>query len=108
MPVWLSALVITTSTAPAVWPGVVAVIDVLLPTLTPVAAVPPKVTVAPVAKPVPVMVTEVPPLVDPEVGVIAVGFGGGGGGLDELWTLPRKAAICITHGTDELRGAAAL
>ena len=103
-------LVTTTLTAPAACAGVVAVIDVPPATFTFVAAVPPRVTVAPGRKPVPVMVTEVPPLVDPEAGVIAVGFGGGGegGGLDELWTLPRKAAICITHGTGELRGAVAL
>ena len=43
--------------------------------MTLVAAVPPKVTVAPLKKPVPVMVTDVPPVVDPEVGEIAVTVG---------------------------------
>ena len=75
-------MVTTTSTAPAAWAGVVAVIDVLLTMVTPVAAVPPSFTVAPVRKPVPAMVTAVPPLVVPELGVIEItvgaGFGGGG------------------------------
>jgi len=50
--------------------GVVAVMVVLLTTVTPVAAVPPKATVAPETKLVPVMVTLVPPVVGPEVGEI--------------------------------------
>ena len=40
-------------------------IEVLLFTVTAVAAVPPKLTVAPDRKPVPVMVTDVPPVVVP-------------------------------------------
>jgi hypothetical protein len=56
---------------------VVAVIDVLLTTVTPVAAVPPSFTIDPVRKPVPVMVTAVPPLVGPEAGAIAVTVGAG-------------------------------
>ena len=75
-------MVTTTFTAPAACAAVVAVIDVLLTTVTPVAAVPPRFTVAPVRKPVPAIVTAVPPLVVPEFGVIEVtvgaGFGGGG------------------------------
>ena len=57
--------------------GVLAVIVVLLFTITPVAAVPPTVTVAPEAKPVPVIVISVPPAVGPEVGdtVVTVGAG---------------------------------
>ncbi len=47
----------------------VAVIVVLLTTLTPVAAVPPMVTVAPATKLVPVIVRTVPPAVEPDVGV---------------------------------------
>jgi len=54
---------------------VVAAIEVLLATLTPVAAVPPIVTVAPLKKPVPVIVTAVPPAVVPDVGEIAVTVG---------------------------------
>jgi len=56
---------------------VVAVIDVLLTTTTPVAAVPPNVTVTPVMKFEPVMVTAVPPLTDAELGAIALTVGGG-------------------------------
>ena len=61
-------LVTSTLTPPAVWAGVVAVIEVLLTNVTFVAVVPPKVTVAPEAKFVPVIVTDVPPLTDPELG----------------------------------------
>jgi hypothetical protein len=69
-------LVTTTLTPPAVWTGVVTVIEVLLTNVTLVAAVPPKVTVAPEAKFVPVIVTSVPPLTDPELGEteVSVGF----------------------------------
>jgi hypothetical protein len=55
-------------TAPAACAGVVARIEVLLMTLTPVAAVPPKLSVAPEAKFVPVTVTEVPPALVPILG----------------------------------------
>jgi hypothetical protein len=68
VPLWPSVLVTTTLTAPAPWAGVVAVIEVLLTTVTPVAAVPPRLTVAPARKFVPVIVTAVPPLTDPEFG----------------------------------------
>lgn len=57
-----------TSTAPAAWAGVVAVMEVALPTLIPVAATPPKVTVAPATNPVPVTVTTVPPVSGPAAG----------------------------------------
>jgi hypothetical protein len=70
-------LVTATVTAPAAWAGVVAVIDVLLTTFTPVAAVPPKLTVAPARKPVPVMVTAVPPVESPVFGEIEVTVGAG-------------------------------
>jgi hypothetical protein len=74
-----------TFTAPAAWAAVVALIDVLLTSVTPVAAVPPRLTVAPVRKPVPVIVTAVAPLIAPELGVIEVTVGAGlGGGLGEL------------------------
>jgi hypothetical protein len=68
-PLCKSLLVTATVTeAPAVPAGVVAVIKVLLVTVTPVAALPPKLTVAPVKKLVPVIVTAVPPAADPEFG----------------------------------------
>jgi hypothetical protein len=63
------------------WAAVVAVMEVLLLTITLVAAVPPSFTVAPGENPVPVMVTVAPPLTDPEFGVIAVTVGAG---VDEL------------------------
>jgi hypothetical protein len=68
LPLWEPGLVTVTVTAPAAPAGVVAVIDVLLTTVTPVAATPPKVTVAPAAKLVPVMVMAVPPAVEPLLG----------------------------------------
>ena len=77
--------VTVTFTAPAAWAALVAVIDVLLTSVTPVAAVPPRLTVAPARKPVPVIVTAVPPLIVPELGVIEVTVGAGlDGGLEEL------------------------
>ena len=76
MPVPVPPGVVTaTSAAPAAWADVVAVIEVALTTVTPVAATPPMVTeVAPV-RPVPVMVTEVPPVIVPLLGEIAVTVG---------------------------------
>ena len=68
-------MVTVTVTAPAVPAGVVAVMDVLLTTVTFVAAAEPNVTVAPVAKLVPVIVTEVPPAVDPVFGLTPVTVG---------------------------------
>jgi len=41
VPLWASGFVTTTATAPAAWAGVVAVRLLLLPTVTPVAALPP-------------------------------------------------------------------
>ena len=70
-------LVTTTLTAPVACAGVVAVIEVLFTTVTPVAAVPPSFTVAPARKPVPVIVTAVPPLLFPKLGVIDVTVGAG-------------------------------
>jgi hypothetical protein len=60
---------------------VTAVIDVLLVTVTLVAAEPPSVSDAPDRKFEPVMVMEVPPAVVPELGEIAVIAGPGGGGV---------------------------
>jgi hypothetical protein len=74
--------VVTRTLAVPVAPaGVVAVIEVALTTVTPVAAAPPIVTdVAPV-KPVPVIVTEVPPKEDPVAGDTAVSVGTGVDGV---------------------------
>ena len=52
-------------------------IELLLATVTFVAAVPPKMTDAPETKPVPVIVTAVPPLVAPELGETEVIVGAG-------------------------------
>ena len=77
VPLWLSLLATATLTVPDEWAGVEALIEVLLATFTPVAAVPPKVTRAPLRKFVPVIVTAVPPDVVPEFGAIAVTLGAG-------------------------------
>jgi hypothetical protein len=86
-----SVLATMTFTAPAAWAGVMAVIDVALTRVTPVAGVPPRLTVAPDRKPVPAIATLVPPLVVPVLGVIAVTWGAGlAPGLDgELWVAAR-------------------
>ena len=68
--------VTVTVTAPVAPAGVVAVIDVALTTVTPVAAVEPNFTVAPVAKFVPVIVTAVPPATGPLFGDTLVTVGG--------------------------------
>ena len=78
VPLWPSVFVTTTLLEPAECAAVVAVIDVLLATVTPVAEVPPIFTVAPDWKPVPVMVTAVPPLIVPELGLIELTVGAGG------------------------------
>jgi hypothetical protein len=70
-------LVTVTVTAPAAWEGVVAVIVVLLTTVTPVAGLPPMLTVAPAAKFVPVIVTAVPPVVGPDAGATLLTVGAG-------------------------------
>jgi len=79
VPLWALGLVTVTLTAPAAWAGVVAVIEVALPTTTLIAAVPPKLRVAPVAKFVPVIVTLVPPLAGPEAGATLPTVGAGAG-----------------------------
>ena len=105
VPLWLSVLVTTTLTAPAACAAVFAVIDVLLTTVTPVAAVPPSFTVAPERKPVPVIVTGVPPLVVPLVGEIEVTVGAG----FPVPPLPaRKVAICIAQAAEYVSDADAL
>ena len=64
--------VTTTSTVPAPSDGDVAVIEVVLLTVTLAADMTPNFTVSPVAKPAPEIETDVPPPVPPEVGEIAV------------------------------------
>lgn len=71
----IAPFVTTMFTAPAACAGVVAVIEVLEFTVTPVAAVPPKVTAPDPRKFVPVIVTAVPPDVVPPVGETAVTVG---------------------------------
>jgi hypothetical protein len=74
-------VVTRTLAAPGAPAGVVAVIEVALTTVTPVAAAPPIVTdVAPVRF-VPVIVTEVPPRVIPVAGDTAITVGTGVGGV---------------------------
>ena len=68
-----------TSTGPATWAGVVAVIVVAV-TVPTVAAAPPTLTVAPVAKFVPVITIWIPPRVEPLAGLTALTVGAGAGG----------------------------
>ncbi|MNQ66366.1 hypothetical protein D3C85_808570 [compost metagenome] len=70
------AVVTRTSTIP-VPAGVVAVIWVVLLTVTSVASAPSKVTAAPPAKFIPIMITVVPPEDGPEPGETAVTVGAG-------------------------------
>jgi len=77
VPLLASVFVTKTLTAPAAWAGVIAVIEVLFTSVTPVADVPPSFIVAPDKNPVPTMVTAVPPVDTPELGVIEVTVGAG-------------------------------
>ena len=77
VPLWLSELVTTTFTAPVACVGVFAVIEVLLTTVTFVAAAPPKLTLAPDRKFVPVIVTPLAPPEEPEFGDTEVTAGAG-------------------------------
>ncbi len=97
VPLFASVLVTTTLTAPEVCAAVVAVIEVLLTTVTPVAAVPPRLTVAPERNPVPVIVMGVPPVVVPLLGAIDVTVGAG---LPVPPPEARNVAICMTHGAE--------
>ena len=74
-------VVTRTLAVPAMPAGLVAVIDVELTTVTPVAAVPPMVTAVAPVKLVPVIVTLVPPRVVPVAGAMLVTVGAGGGGV---------------------------
>ena len=64
-----------TFTAPASCAGVIAVIVVVLTTVTFVAATPPIITFVAPLKAVPVMVMRVPPAVVPPTGLTAATFG---------------------------------
>ncbi len=68
------ALVTTTSAGPAVWAGAVAVMVVLLTTVTLTAMIP-TVTVAPARNPVPLIMIRVGRTVEPVDGEIAVTLG---------------------------------
>src|SRR6185295_3449195 len=88
VPLCASGLTTVTFAAPAAWAGVVAVIDVVLTTLTAVAAAPPMLTVAPLTNPLPLIVIEVPPAVGPEVGEIALTVGAGATYVNPLVRVP--------------------
>src|SRR3989442_11244625 len=88
VPLCASALVTVTLTAPAACAGVVAVIVVLLTTLTPVAALPPTLTVTPATKFAPVIVTAVPPAVGPEDGATLLTVGAGATYVKPLPSVP--------------------
>ena len=75
LPLCVSGLVTVTVTAPAACAAVVAVMVVLFPTTTFVAAVPPSVTVAPLTKFVPLIVIDVPPTAGPLFGLTLVTVG---------------------------------
>ena len=94
----------TTPTAPPACAALVALIKVLLTTVTPVAAVPPRVTVAPARNPVPVMLMAVPPLVVPDEGATPVTVGAG---FEAPSPFARNAAICMIQ-LPEPFGAVAL
>ena len=83
------AVVTVTSTGPA-WPaGEVAVMEVSLFTVNAVAAALPNFTLVAPVNPVPVMSTWVPPASVPEVGLMLVTVGAGGGGpvvILTFWT----------------------
>lgn len=68
-------VVTATSTRPAAWTGVVAVMVVEDRTVTPVAATPPKVTLVAPVRLVPLIATEVPPEVVPVFGVTSFMLG---------------------------------
>lgn len=93
---WPSLLVTTTPVAPDECAGVVAVIEVLLTTVTPVADVPPIFTDAPERKPVPVIVTAVPPEVAPDVGEIAVTLGAGFTKVYPFESVPLWLSVFVT------------
>src|SRR6185436_8032896 len=78
---WPLVFVIVTLTGPAACAGTVAVIEVLLTTVTFVAALESNFTVAPALKFVPVILTDVPPTVDPVLGETDVNVGGCGCGV---------------------------
>ena len=91
-------LVTTTATVPAVCAAVVAVMDVLLTTVTFVAAVPPSFTVAPDKNPVPMRLTAVPPLADPVVGEMELTVGAGLKSGSKIIYVPHGVLLSIRKG----------
>ena len=93
-PLWASGFVTTTSTVPAAWAGVVAVMLVAFTTVTELAAAPPKLAETGATKPVPVMVAGASPAVEPLFGFTLVTVGAG--------TAPTKVkqpvhvAVCVS------------
>ena len=87
------AVVTVTSCAPAVPAGVIAVMEVALTTITPVAATPPTFTLVAPVKLVPVMVIEVPPNVVPDVGLTLVMVGTGTTYVNALLLLAVPPAV---------------
>ena len=92
-------LVTTTSAFPTAWAGTIAVIVVLLTTVTLTTAIS-TLTVAPVTKPVPLITTGVGRAVEPVDGEIAVTVGavgtvGGGGGVGPDGDRPSQAATAL-------------
>ena len=77
VPLWLSAFVTVTFTAPASCAGVVAVIKLVLTRTTFVAGTPPIDTAGDAKKLLPVMLIDVPPAVGPLFGLTALTMGAG-------------------------------
>jgi len=103
------AVVTATFTAPAAFAGVVAVIDVELTTVTPVAAVPPNVTDVAPLKLVPVMVTDVPPAAGPELALTPVTVGAPTKVYAELRVpVPFGVVTCTLDVPDEWAGVIAV
>jgi hypothetical protein len=99
-------MVTVTSTGPAAWTGVVAVIVVAFTKVTPVAGLPPTLTVGPAAKLVPVIVIESPPSTDPLLGLTPLTVGAGGGGALYV-NVTGVALVCPDAVTVMLAGPAA-
>jgi len=95
-PLCASAFVTATLAAPAACGGVVAVMVVLLTTVTPVAASPPTLTVAPAANPVPVIVIAVPPAIGPDAGATLPTVGAGAAYVNALASVPLCVSALMT------------
>src|SRR5580704_2478324 len=98
-PLGLVTVTLTLRAEPA---GVVAVIVVLLTTLTLVAALLPKLTVAPATKLVPLIVIAVPPVVVPDTGVTLITVGKVWAPELETNRLRMFAVVCWMRGSTRL------